>query len=106
MPTALVYDAQRIVNSSARVGTADNDLNAMKAMGIIPEIVVNNYLTDSDAWFIRANGVSDGICWFDREAVEFTKDSDFDTDNAKAKAYMRFVPFWGDWRAVYGTPGA
>lgn len=106
VPTALVYDAQRIVESTGRVSTADNDLNAMKSLGIIPKIVVNHYLTDSDAWFIRANGVSDGLCWFDRNAVEFTKDTDFDTDNAKAKAYMRFVPFWGDWRALWGSPGA
>jgi hypothetical protein len=105
VPTALVYDAQRILESTLRVATADNDINALKSMGIIPEIVVNNYLTDSDAWFIRTNAPS-GLCWFDREPVQFTKDEDFDTDNAKAKAYMRFVPFWGDWRGVYGTPGA
>lgn len=105
VPTALVYDAQRILESTLRVSTADNDLNAMKSMGIIPEVVVNNYLTDSDAWFIRTNAPS-GMCWFDREPVQFTKDEDFDTDNAKAKAYMRFVPFWGDWRGVYASPGA
>jgi len=105
-PTALVYDMERVVKSSLRVDTANNDLNAIKSMGVIPEVVINNYLTDTDAWFIRTNGVTDGICWFDREPVEFTKDTDFDTDNAKAKAYMRFVPFWGDWRSVYGTPGA
>lgn len=105
-PTALVYEFERVVKSALRVDTANNDLNAIKAMGVIPEIVVNNYLTDTDAWFIRTNGVEDGLCWFDREGVQFTKDSDFDTDNAKAKAYMRFVPFWGDWRAIYGSEGA
>lgn len=106
VPTALVYDTERVVKSSLRVDTANNDINAINSMGVIPEVVVNNYLTDNDAWFIRTNGVEGGICWFDREPVEFTKDSDFDTDNAKAKAYMRFVPFWGDWRAVFGSPGA
>ena len=105
IPTALSYEAQRILNSSLRSGTADNDLNALNSMGIIPKVVVNNYLTDSDAWFIRTNAPS-SMCWFDREAVEFSKDEDFDTDNAKAKAYMRFVPFWGDFRGVYGSPGA
>ena len=105
VPTALVYDAQRILESTLRVSTADNDINALRSMGVIPEVVVNNYLTDSDAWFIRTNAPS-GLCWFDREPVQFSKDEDFDTDNAKAKAYMRFVPFWGDWRGVYGTPGA
>lgn len=105
-PTSLVYDFERVLKSSLRVSTADNDLNAIKSMGVIPEAVVNNYLTDTDAWFIRTNGVEDGLIWWDREAVEFTKDSDFDTDNAKAKAYMRFVPMWGDFRAIYGSPGA
>jgi len=105
-PTSLVYDFERVLKSSLRVSTADNDLNAIKSMGVIPEAVVNNYLTDTDAWFIRTNGVEDGLIWWDREAVEFTKDSDFDTDNAKAKPYMRFVPLWGDFRAIYGSPGA
>ena len=105
VPTALVYDANRILKSNLRVATADNDTNALKLVGAIPEIVVNNYLTDTDAWFIRTNA-PDGLCWFDREMPQFTKDEDFDTDNAKAKGYMRFVPFWGDWRGLYGSPGA
>jgi hypothetical protein len=105
IPTALIYDAQRILKSNLRVGTAENDTNALKLLGVIPEIVVNNYLTDADQWFIRTN-VQDGLCWFDREAVQFTKDTDFDTDNAKAKGYMRFVPFWGDWRTLYSSAGA
>jgi len=105
IPTALIYDAERILKSSLRVDSANNDLNALKSVGIIPEVAVNNYLTDSDAWFIKTNCPS-GLCWFDREPVQFTKDEDFDTDNAKAKAYMRFVPGWGDWRGVYGSTGA
>jgi len=105
IPTALTYDAERILKSQLRSGTADNDTNALRAMGTIPEVNVNHYLTDSDAWFVRTNGTEAGLCWFDREPVQFTKDSDFDTDNAKAKGYMRFVPFWGDWRAIYGSPG-
>jgi len=105
-PTALMYDVERVLKSTLRVDTANNDINALHSMGVIPEAVCNHYLTDTDAWFIRTNGVEEGMIWFDREKIEFTKDSDFDTDNAKAKAYMRFVPMWGDWRAVYGTPGA
>jgi len=105
VPTALVYDSNRILKSNLRVGTADNDTNALKLVGAIPEIIVNNYLTDTDAWFIRTNA-PDGLCWFDRELPQFTKDEDFDTDNAKAKGYMRFIPFWGDWRGLYGSPGA
>jgi hypothetical protein len=105
IPTALAYDAQRILKSQLRSGSADNDVNALKLAGSIPEIVVNNFLTDSDAWFVKTD-VQDGLVWYDREAVQFTKDTDFDTDNAKAKGYMRFVPFWGDWRTLYGSPGA
>jgi len=105
IPTALTYEAQRILQSTLRSGTANNDTNALNSMGIIPKVVVNNYLTDSDQWFVRTNAPQ-SMCWFDREAVEFSKDEDFDTDNAKAKAYMRFIPFWGDWRGVYGSPGA
>lgn len=105
VPTALVYDAQRILKSVQRSGTADNDINALNSLSVIPEVNVNHYLTDSDAWFIRTNAPS-GMCWFDREPVQFSKDEDFDTDNAKAKAYMRFVAFWGDWRGVFGSPGA
>ena len=105
VPTALVYDAQRILESTLQSGTANNDVNALRSMSIIPEVIVNNYLTDADAWFIRTNAPS-SLCWFDREPVQFSKDEDFDTDNAKAKAYMRFIPFWGDWRGLYGTPGA
>lgn len=106
IPTALVYDAERILKSQLRSGSADNDTNAIRALGVIPEISVNHYLTDSDAWFIRTSGVPSGLCWFDREPVQFTKDTDFDTDNAKAKGYMRFIAFWGDWRDLYGSPGA
>jgi len=105
VPTALVYDANRILKSNLRVGTADNDTNALKLVGAIPEIVVNNYLTDTDQWFIRTNA-PDSLCWFDREMPQFTKDEDFDTDNAKAKGYMRFIPFWGDWRGLYSSSGA
>ena len=105
IPTALVYESNRILKSSLRVDSANNDTNALKLVGAIPEIVVNNYLTDSDQWFIRTD-CPDSLCWFDREPVQFTKDTDFDTDNAKAKGYMRFIPFWGDWRGLYSSAGA
>ena len=105
IPTALVYDANRILKSNLRPDSVNNDTNALKLLGAIPEIVVNNYLTDTDQWFIRTNA-PDSLCWFDREAVQFTKDEDFDTDNAKAKGYMRFIPFWGDWRGLYSSAGA
>ena len=105
VPTALIYDAQRILQSTLRSSSANNDINALNSMSVIPDVFVNNYLTDADAWFIRTNAPN-GMCWFDREPVQFSKDEDFDTDNAKAKAYMRFVPFWGDWRGLYSSSGA
>jgi hypothetical protein len=105
VPTALVYDANRILKSNLRQGTADNDANVLKLLGVIPEIVVNNYLTDSDAWFIKT-GVESGLCWFDRTLPEFKQDNEFDTDNAKAKLYFRCIPFWGDWRDIYSSSGA
>lgn len=105
VPTASVFEANRIMKANLRVATADNDPNALKLLGEIPEIVVNNYLTDSDAWFIRTN-VEKGMMWFDREATEFTNDSDYDTDNIKHKLYMRFVAGWGDWKGVYSSEGA
>jgi len=105
VPTALVFEAQRILKSQLRVASANNDANALKLLGEIPEIVVNNYLTDSDQWFIRSN-VENGLCWFDREAVQFTNDTDYDTDNVKHKMYMRFIPGWADWRALFSSAGA
>ena len=105
-PTALMFEFERVLKSDLRVDSANNDVNALKHMGVIPEATINHYLSDSDAWFVMTDGVESGLTWFDRESVQFTKDTDFDTDNAKAKAYMRFVPFWGDWRHLYGSPGA
>src|SRR3990167_7579733 len=101
-----MFEAERILKSSLRVGSANNDLNAIKNMGLLPEgYVVNHYLTDTDAWFVKTSA-PDGMKWFDREAVEFKQDNDQDTDNAKAKSYMRFVCGWSDPRGMYGSPGA
>jgi hypothetical protein len=86
------------------VYSADNTLNAIKTMGIIPEIIVNDYLTDTDAWFIRTN-VQDGLKYFERDADSFGMDEDWDTENAKYKARSRFSFGWTDPRAIYGSPG-
>lgn len=105
IPTELQFEAERILKSDGRVSTADNDLNALKTKGIIPEIVVNNYLTDADAWFIRTNA-PDGLKYFERVADSFDMDNDFDTDNAKFKARGRYSFGWTDPRGIYGSPGA
>jgi hypothetical protein len=105
MPTALVFEAERVLKSQLQNDTANNAINALKAKGIIPEVAVNHYLTDTDAFYIKTN-VPNGLTWFDREAVEFAQDNDGDTDNAKAKAYMRFVTGWGDPRGAFASEGA
>lgn len=104
IPKELMFEAQRILKSDGRTGTDNNDLNALKTMGIIPEIVVNDYLTDTDAWFIRTD-VKDGLKYFERNADEFGMDEDWDTENAKYKARSRFSFGWTDARAIYGSPG-
>jgi hypothetical protein len=106
IPTNLAFDAERIVKSSRQSGTANNDLNAIKSMGMFPDgITINHYLTDVDAWFVQTN-VPNGLIRFTRRATEFGKDNDFDTENVKAKATVRFSVGWSDWRCLYGSPGA
>ena len=100
-----IFNATRILQSDSRVGTADNDVNAIKALGLVPEIVVNHYLDDADAWFIQTN-VPNGLISFQRRALDFEKDSDFDTENRKQKATERYSAGWGDWRAIFGNAGA
>ena len=106
IPPSLAFDATRIVKSSQQSGTANNDVNAIRTMGLFPDgIVINHYLTDSDAWFIKTN-VPNGLTRFTRRGTSFGKDGDFDTDNVKAKATMRFSVGWSDWRCLFGSPGA
>ncbi len=86
--------------------TANNAINAMKATGALPGgIKVNHYFTDTDAWFMRTNAPR-GMIGYQRRAAEFTRDNDFDTENAKAKCTERYVFGWTDWRGVYGSAGA
>jgi hypothetical protein len=99
------FEAKRILGSDGRVGTDNNDLNALKTMGIIPEVVINHYLTDLDAWFIRTN-VKNGLKYFERRADAFDMDNDWDTENAKFKATARYSFGWTDPRAIYGSAGA
>jgi hypothetical protein len=99
------FNATRILKSDLRTGTANNDVNAIKAMGSIPEITPNHYLTDNDAWFIQTN-VPEGLKSMWRRKPGLEKDNDFDTENAKAKSTMRFAAGAGDWRCIAGSAGA
>jgi len=100
------FNAERILQTQLRVGTANNDINAIKSMNILPGgVVMNPYLTDTDAFFIQTN-VPNGLIRMNRRATEFKQDNDFDTENAKAKATTRFSVGWTDWRQIFGSPGA
>jgi phage major head subunit gpT-like protein len=104
IPKELMFEASRILKTEGRVGTDLNDINAVKNMGMIPETIVNHYLTDTDAWFILTD-VKDGLKYFERRGDEFTMDEDFDTENAKYKATARYSFGWTDRRGIYGSPG-
>ena len=100
------FNAQRILKSELQSDTANNDLNVLKSTGAFPGgIHVNNYFSDADAWFVRTDAPADMIL-FNRVATEFSQDNEFNTDNAKAKAYMRFSLTVGDFRSLFGSPGA
>lgn len=106
IPNSLQFEAQRVLKSELQSGTANNDINAVRSMGLLPQgYAVNDYLTDSDAWFIKTD-CPNGAMMFNRRMVELTNDSDFDTENAKAKSTMRFSVGWTDPRGYYGSPGA
>lgn len=103
---ALAFEATRILKSAQQNDTANNAINALKSMGLFPEgVKVNHYLTDPDAFYIRTNA-PEGLKLFQREAVSFAQDGDFDTSNLKYKAYERYSTGWSDWRALFGSPGA
>ena len=105
IPKELMFEADRILNADGRVGTNLNDPNVIKDRGLIPNVIVNHYLTDTDAWFIRTD-VQNGLKYFERRADEFGMDEDFDTENAKYKATGRYSFGWTDRRAIYASPGA
>ncbi len=99
------FEANRILKSTLQYDTANNAMNVLKATNALPKgIHVNHYFTDSDAWFVKTN-CPNGLTHFERVSNEFTRDNDFDTENAKAKAYERYSFSWGDWRTIFGSPG-
>jgi hypothetical protein len=100
-----IFNATRILESANRSDSADNDVNAIKVLGMVPEVVVNHYLDDPDAWMLQTN-VPEGLISFQRRALDMEKDSDFDTENRKNKATERYSAGWGDWRAIYYNAGA
>jgi len=106
VPSNLQFTSDRLLNTQGRVGTADNDINAIKNMGMIPQgYTVNHYLTDTDAWFIKTD-VPNGLKHFSRTPIKTTMEGDFDTGNVRYKARERYVFGFSDPRGVFGSPGA
>lgn len=106
VPTALEFDAYRILKSIGRVDTANNDINAINASNKLPQgIAVNHYLTDSDAWFVKTD-CPDGLKSVERRADAFGTENDFDTENGRFKATARFSCGWTDARSVMASAGA
>ena len=106
IPPNLMFVAQRVLKSELRVATADNDINAIKSMGIVPDgFAVNHYLTDTDAWFIVTD-VPNGFKHFVRTAMETSMDGDFDTGNVRYKARERYSFGVSDPLGAYGSSGA
>ncbi len=106
VPTALTFEATRILKSQLQNDTANNAVNALRAMGMFPEgVKINHYLTDSNAWFARTNAPR-GMKLFERTSAEFAQDNDFDTSNLKYKGYERYSVGFTDPRGLYGSAGA
>lgn len=106
VPPALMFVATRLLQTELRVGTADNDINALKSNGSIPDgYRVNHYLTDTDSWYITTD-IPNGMKHFVRTAMTTSMDGDFDTGNVRYKARERYSFGVSDPLGIYGCPGA
>ena len=106
VPPQLQFVADRLLESTLRVGTADNDVNAMKNMGMLPEgYTINHFLTDPDAFFIKTDAPN-GFKHFERTPLSTNMEADFDSGNMRFKARERYSFGFSDPRAVFGSPGA
>jgi len=106
VPPALMFVATRLLETNLRVGTTDNDINALKNNGSIPEgYTVNHFLTDTNAWFLKTD-VPNGLKHFVRVPLATSMDADFDTGNSRFKARERYSFGASDSLGVYGSPGA
>ena len=105
VPPALQFVATRLLETDGRVGTADNDINALRNNGSIPEgYSVNHYLTDTNAFFVITD-IPNGMKHFERTALETSMDGDFDTGNVRYKARERYSFGVSDPLGIYGSPG-
>jgi len=103
IPSALQFTAERLMKSTGRVGTADNDINALASMGMIPQgYTVNHYLTNTKKFFIKTD-VPNGLKHFVRSPIKTSMEGDFDTGNVRYKARERYVFGFSDPRGVFGS---
>ena len=106
VPPQLQFVADRLLQTPGRVGTSDNDINSIKNQGMIPDgYVVNHYLTDTDAFFLKTD-CPDGFKYFERSPMQTALEGDFDTGNMRYKARERYSFGYSNFRAVYGSQGA
>jgi len=106
IPVNLQFTAERLMKSGQRVGTGDNDINAVGSMGMIPQgYVVNNYLTDTDAFFIKTDAPN-GLKHFQRAPISTKMEGDFETGNVRYKSRERYSFGFSDFRGIFGSPGA
>ena len=106
IPPNLQFVATRLLETEGRVGTADNDLNAIRNNGSVPEgYTINHYLTDTDAWFLMTD-VPNGLKHFTRSPMATSMDADFDTGNSRYKARERYSFGVSDPLGIFGSPGA
>ena len=106
IPAELQFVAERLMKSEGRVGTADNDINALRSSGAIPEgYTVNHFLTDPDAFFILTDAPN-GLKHFTRAPLRTAMEGEFNTGNMRFKARERYSFGWSDPRGIYGSPGA
>ena len=106
VPSELQFTAERLMKSQGRTGTADNDINAIVSMGMIPQgYRVNNFLTDTDAFYIITD-VPNGMKYFERAPINNKMEGDFDTGNVRYKARERYVFGVSDPRGIFGVEGA
>ena len=106
IPSKLQFTAERLMKSQGRTGTADNDINAIVSMGMVPQgYRVNNYLTDDDAFYILTD-VPNGMKMFNRAPLNTAMEGDFDTGNVRYKARERYSFGVSDPRGIFASPGA
>ena len=106
IPTNLQFTADRLMKSAGRVGTSDNDINAIRNMGMVPQgYVVNHFLTDTNGWYVKTD-VPNGMKYFERSPIRTSMEGDFETGNVRYKARERYSFGWSDPRGIYGSAGA